>query len=103
MSKIHLFFTIMTSNSSLIRLNNKCWTIPYKFYYINNYYSNSGMNQFKTELFKNGLIAYVHEVIDGFLFYIGGICSQNNLYSLIMDDYLSLDEEKILLIVKNTR
>jgi cathepsin X len=55
-----------------------CWAVDYKHYYVSNYYSMSGPNRMKADLFKYGPIACGIMVTPKFEKYTGGIYSEYN-------------------------
>jgi cathepsin X len=56
---------------------DNCWAVTnYKKYYASNYYSISGADQMKAEIFKNGPIACGIDATDAFELYNGGIYSE---------------------------
>jgi cathepsin X len=61
-----------------------CWAVTnYKKYYASEYYSVSGPDEMKAELFKNGPIGCGIDATDGFEAYEGGIYSERNDWSMI--------------------
>ena len=62
---------------------DKCWAVDYKHYYVSNYYSLSGKDKMKAEIFKNGPISCGIEVTDKFEKYTGGIYSEWKLFPMI--------------------
>ena len=61
-----------------------CWAVTnYKRYYASNYYSVSGADQMKAELFKNGPIGCGIDATDGLEAYKGGIYSEVNSWPMI--------------------
>ena len=62
---------------------DKCWAVEYKHYYASNYYSLSGKDKMKAEIYKNGPISCGIEVTDKFENYSGGIYSEFKLLPMI--------------------
>lgn len=60
-----------------------CWAVDYKKYYVSDYYSVSGADKMKAELFKYGPISCGIMVTDGFEKYTGGIYSEVNSWPMI--------------------
>lgn len=65
-------------------LLENCWAVTnYKRYYVSNYYSFSGADNMKAELFKNGPISCGIMATDPFEAYTGGIYSEYQWWPLI--------------------
>jgi cathepsin X len=62
---------------------DNCWAVDYKKYYASNYYSLSGANQMKAEIYKNGPIGCGIDATDGLEAYEGGIYSEENSWPMI--------------------
>jgi len=62
---------------------DKCWAVDYKKYYASNYYSLSGADKMKAEIYKNGPISCGIEVTDKFEDYESGIYSEYKLFPMI--------------------
>lgn len=65
-------------------LPENCWAVTnYKRYYVSNYYSFSGADNMKAELFKNGPISCGIMATDTFKAYTGGIYSEYQWWPMI--------------------
>jgi cathepsin X len=62
---------------------DKCWAVDYKHYYASHYYSLSGKDKMKAEIYKNGPISCGIMVTDKFEAYTGGIYSEFRLLPMI--------------------
>jgi cathepsin X len=60
-----------------------CWAVDYKKYYVSNYYSFSGVNKMKSDLFTYGPISCGIMVTDAFEAYKGGIYSEESSWPMI--------------------
>lgn len=60
-----------------------CWAVEYKKYFVSDYYSLSGADKMKAELYKYGPISCGLEVTDGFEKYTGGIYSEYKFFPMI--------------------
>lgn len=59
---------------------DKCWAVPYKKYYASNYYSVSGADKMKAEIYKYGPIGCGVHADAKFEAYTGGIYSEELFY-----------------------
>ena len=63
---------------------SNCWAVTdWKHYYVSNYYSLSGADKMKAELYKNGPISCGISVTDAFEAYKGGIYSEKVSWPMI--------------------
>lgn len=60
-----------------------CWAVDYKKYYVSDYYSVSGADKMKAELYKYGPISCGIMVTDGFEKYTSGIYSEASSWPMI--------------------
>jgi cathepsin X len=60
-----------------------CWAVDYKKYYVSNYYSLSGADKMKADIYKYGPISCGIDVTDNFEAYKGGIYSEKKAIPLI--------------------
>lgn len=60
-----------------------CWAVDYKHYYVSKYYSLSGKDKMKAEIYANGPISCGIMVTDKFENYTGGIYSEFRLLPMI--------------------
>lgn len=63
---------------------SNCWAVEnYKHYYASDYYSFSGAEKMKAEIFKNGPISCGIDATDKMHVYAGGIFSEKNDFPMI--------------------
>ena len=62
---------------------DKCWAVDYKKYYASHYYSFSGKDKMKAEIYKNGPISCGVHATDKFEAYTGGIYKEFFLVPLL--------------------
>lgn len=62
---------------------DKCWAVDYKKYYASHYYSLSGADKMKAEIYKNGPIGCGIHADAAFEAYTGGIYSEFKLFPMI--------------------
>ena len=62
---------------------DKCWAVEYKKYYASHYYSLSGADKMKKELYAHGPISCGVQATDKFEAYTGGIYKEHHLFPMI--------------------
>jgi len=62
---------------------DKCWAVDYKKYYASHYYSLSGADKMKAEIYKNGPISCGVQATDKFEAYTGGVYKEHHLFPMI--------------------
>jgi len=62
---------------------DNCRAVDYKKYFVSDYYSLSGADKMKTEIFANGPISCGMDVTDPFEAYTGGIYSEKKRFPMI--------------------
>lgn len=62
---------------------DKCWAVPHMNYLVKNYYSFSGADKMKAEIYKNGPISCGIDATDKFEAYKGGIYSEKKTFAMI--------------------
>jgi len=60
-----------------------CWAVDYRKYYVKNYYSLSGKDHMKAEIYKNGPISCGIQATSKFDAYTGGIYEEKKLFPMI--------------------
>merc|ERR1719453_2151611 len=62
---------------------DKCWAVDYKKYYASNYYSLSGIDKMKKELYTHGPISCGVQATDKFEAYTGGVYKEHHIFPMI--------------------
>merc|ERR1712032_1085831 len=62
---------------------DKCWAVEYKKYYASHYYSLSGADKMKKELYTHGPISCGVQATDKFESYTGGVYKEHHLFPMI--------------------
>jgi cathepsin X len=62
---------------------DKCWAVEYKKYYASHYYSLSGIDKMKKELYTHGPISCGVQATDKFEAYTGGVYKEHHLFPMI--------------------
>ena len=62
---------------------DKCWAVEYKKYYASHYYTLSGKDRMKAEIYKNGPISCGVQATDKFEAYTGGVYKEHHFFPMI--------------------
>jgi cathepsin X len=62
---------------------DKCWAVEYKKYYASHYYSLSGADKMKKEMYTHGPISCGIQATDKFEAYTGGVYAEHHLFPMI--------------------